>query len=388
MIAIYAVHPIMYQTPIFKHLNNFAVSNNTNLIVLFGSDISMKEIFFKETNVTFKPDTPNMLKGFNYVFLKNIGSNQPNGFFSKVNFGFLLSLIKKKYDVVLIHGYDNFTSLMAILICYFFKIKFIWRGENSLTSFANNSYFKYNLKKIIGYFISKANYIAYSCEGNKKFLKYIGVSESKLFFAPSSVDNNFFKQICSTKIIKFRKTSKTLNIVFSGRLTNRKRPFDLLYACQSLANKSYSVKVIFVGDGPLFKSLQTYSILNNLDVVFKGFLNQSKMSSTYTQGDIGVVCSDHDPSPKVVNEMMVCGLPVICSNLVGVAGDLIVHNKTGLIYNCGNISELASLIEDIILNKIDINMLSLNGLSKISMWDCYNTAEAIYKKLNILSNND
>ena len=175
-----------------------------------------------------------------------------------------------------------------------------------------------------------------------------------------------------------------LKIVFSGRLTNRKRPFDLLEAILFLKNKGINVEVIILGDGPLLNDLKLFSTKNNLNILFKGFLNQSKMSLAYSEGDIGVVCSEHDPSPKTVNEMMCCGLPIICSNKIGVAGDLVINNKTGFIYECANIEDLAYNIE-LFINGIDIKKFSENCLQEVDLWDCKNTALEIYKKLLILS---
>ena len=47
--AIYAIHLIMYQTPIFKALNDYISDHGLSLEVdaYFGDDLSLKEVFSK-----------------------------------------------------------------------------------------------------------------------------------------------------------------------------------------------------------------------------------------------------------------------------------------------------------------------------------------------------
>ena len=56
----------MYQVPIFRELNRLT----SNYLVLFGSDLSLRKTYFKEISSTFSPDTPGLLNGYNYKFLK------------------------------------------------------------------------------------------------------------------------------------------------------------------------------------------------------------------------------------------------------------------------------------------------------------------------------
>ena len=60
-LAIYALHPIMYQTPIFAKLESESKNLNLESTVLFGDDLSLREVFYEEINTVFKPDTPFLL---------------------------------------------------------------------------------------------------------------------------------------------------------------------------------------------------------------------------------------------------------------------------------------------------------------------------------------
>ncbi len=380
MIAIYAVHPIMYQVPIFRSINEFAIADKVGVCVFFGSDVSLRNIFFEETQTFFRPDTPSMLNGYKYVFPFNFGTRRPGGFFSRINLGFLINISLKRYSAVLIHGYDNFTSFCALCLCLVVRLPVIWRGENTLTSFDGNSFLKKFFKKIIGLLIARSSRVAYSCKGNYEFLREIGVPEEKLFFAPCSVDNSFFSSKANNQLNNLDKKER-LVCIFSGRFTHRKRPFDLLKAVSKLNSQGYDIEIIFVGNGPLLEEMKLFSEKYSLCVQFLGFLNQSDMALVYKNAHVGVVCSDHDPSPKVVNEMMASGLPVVASHLIGTAGDLVRDGVTGFVYPCGNVECLAEVLKKFQDNPSLLIHLSSNVFKTIPLWDAKITGAALYENL-------
>lgn len=379
MIAIYAVHPIMYQVPIFRSISEFAIADRVDVCVFFGSDISLRDIYFEETQTLFRPDTPSMLDGYKYIFPLNLGTRQPAGFFSRINLGFLINIFLRRYSAVLIHGYDNFTSFCALFLCLAVRLPVIWRGENTPTSFNGNFFLTKFLKKFIGLLIAGSTRVAYSCKGNYEFLREMGVPVEKLFFAPCSVDNDFFSHGKNNQFNNLHK--ERLMCIFSGRFTDRKRPFDLLNAVYKLNSQGYEIGIIFVGNGPLLKKMKLFSERYSLNVQFLGFLNQSEMATVYKNAHVGVVCSDHDPSPKVVNEMMASGLPVIASHLIGTAGDLVRDGVTGFVYPCGNVDFLAEILKKFSDNPSLLSHLRSGVLKTIPLWDAKITGAALYENL-------
>ena len=79
-----------------------------------------------------------------------------------------------------------------------------------------------------------------------------------------------------------------------------------------------------------------------LPVTFVGFLNQTEITRAYAAVDCLVLPSDYGETwGLVVNEAMACGLPVIVSDRVGCAPDLVEEGLTGAVYPCGDINALA-----------------------------------------------
>ena len=93
-IAIYALHPIMYQTPIFSELQSrLKLDNKFRFKVLFGDDISIDESFYLKNDFITAPP-PYLMEGYDYKILKNWALNRRKGFFFKGKFS-NLSGIKK-----------------------------------------------------------------------------------------------------------------------------------------------------------------------------------------------------------------------------------------------------------------------------------------------------
>ncbi|MFM9785843.1 glycosyltransferase, partial [Streptomyces scabiei] len=80
-----------------------------------------------------------------------------------------------------------------------------------------------------------------------------------------------------------------------------------------------------VGDGPLRLALEALATDLNIrqQVIFTGLVPYNELPSYYALASVLVIPAEHEPYGLPVNEAMICGTPVITSNAVGAAGDLI-----------------------------------------------------------------
>ncbi len=170
-LAIYALHPIIYQTQIFSNLQNVINKKKINLEfkVFFDSDLSLKQSFFHEINTYFKPDTPDLLIGYKYDFLfKSKIFN--NYIYEKIYFltKYILAIRKInsfKPDVILIHGYQGIASLLIFLYAKIYGIKIIWRGE--VVKRNSENFIRRKLKKILLFFYFRGcDAFLFSCSKN------------------------------------------------------------------------------------------------------------------------------------------------------------------------------------------------------------------------------
>lgn len=132
---------------------------------------------------------------------------------------------------------------------------------------------------------------------------------------------------------------KTRQIVWVGRLDRPKNPMLALEAFSRLPD--LSVRMVFVGDGPLRKFLQQRCCELGLAarVTFLGFY--PKPYEVMVKSDLLVLSSDREGLGNVIIEAMFCGLPVVATDCGGGIHDILLDNRYGTIVPCGEADSLA-----------------------------------------------
>jgi len=355
-LAILNAHPVQYQAPLFKKI---AGNLEIDLMVYFCWDFGVKEAGFDEQfGKKVKWDIP-VLEGYDFKFLKNYSFKPSSDFWGQVNFGIIKKIISGKYDALIIFGWNSFTNWLAFLTAFLAGTPVFLRGESPLNQELLKSKWKIKIKKIIlGTLFKFIKAFLYIGEENKKFYRFYGVPENKLFFTPYAVDNERF--ISSYQELKDKKQGlrnklgiekNDAVIIFIGKLIEKKRPMDLLRAYEIL-NTKYKIlntALVFVGDGALRSKLENYAKGNNLkDVYFVGFKNQTELPEYYAMADIFVLPSGVGETwGLVVNEAMCFGLPVIVSNILGCGFNLVKNGENGYIFSLGDIEKLAEHLNEL-----------------------------------------
>jgi len=190
----------------------------------------------------------------------------------------------------------------------------------------------------------------YSCSANRDYLASLGIPPDRLFFFPCAVDNEFFRRQAAAPPEEppLRRElgldPGTVIVLFSGKLIPRKRPLDLLAAFNRARFRSPAA-LVFLGDGQLRAEIETGAEDSPGPVVVTGFVNQSGIGRYYREADIFVLPSEWDPSPKAVNEAMNFSLPLLLSDGVGTARDLVRPEANGFVFPAGDVGRLRELLE-------------------------------------------
>lgn len=117
--------------------------------------------------------------------------------------------------------------------------------------------------------------------------------------------------------------------LFSGAFVARKGVTHLARAFVRLATENSHVRLVMVGDGPLRERLK--EILKPVDdkVVWRGFVKWHDLPQEYSRGDVLCLPSRYDGWGMVVVEALAAGMPVIATNRVGAALELVENHETG-----------------------------------------------------------
>ena len=162
------------------------------------------------------------------------------------------------------------------------------------------------------------------------------------------------------------------NIIISvGRLVPKKGFEFLIKAFASISNQIQNCELVIVGEGPEREKYENlikhYSLEQNVRLT--GWQKNEETLKLINNATVLVVPSiiakdgDRDGIPNVILEAFSCGTPVIASNLNSIS-EIIEHKKNGLIAEQGNITELASVVKELLTN---------NNLQKQLAQAAYNT---------------
>lgn len=140
---------------------------------------------------------------------------------------------------------------------------------------------------------------------------------------------------------KYRLVGKKV-IFYVGRLTEVKNISLLLRVYREVIKVEKNTLLLLVGDGPLWDVLHVETRQLGIDdsVVFAGKQEGLDLMAHYNLGDLFVLPSSYEPFGAVVNEALLAGCYVLCSNNAGAAclirdkvnGELFdIENEKGLL---------------------------------------------------------
>ncbi|MBK7629845.1 MAG: glycosyltransferase [Ignavibacteriales bacterium] len=222
-----------------------------------------------------------------------------NGFFGLINFEIFQILKKERGNFLVVHGWNNFTNMISIVLGKMYGLKVCIRGDNPYNQeILKNKIFLSFKRILLGKLLfSFIDYFLYVGKQNKEYYKYYGVPERKFVFTPHAVDNDRFKNEYEENKDKKRIIRKELGlpidqkiILTSGKYIYKKRPMDLLKSYHLLSDENSAL--IFLGDGELRSEMEEYIKANVIKGVYlTGFKNQTEIGKYFACADIFVLPS-------------------------------------------------------------------------------------------------
>lgn len=239
----------------------------------------------------------------------------------------------------------------------------------------------------------KAQKIIAPSESDKNYLQYLyNVLPEKITVVAPGVNTNIFKPIDKKEAKRFIGADLKHKIVlFVGRLEPLKGIDVLLYAIKILLVKKRLPLCLWIVGGDAAQKYQSRELgkLENLRkllhlttvVKFLGQRPQSKLPYYYNSSEVVVIPSHYESFGIVALEAMACGVPVITTNVSGVAG-LIDEKHQSLITSVNNPLLLAEQIEFLLTNKKSHKKISAEILKNVRDLKWTNTAKNIIKVYN------
>jgi glycosyltransferase involved in cell wall biosynthesis len=134
-----------------------------------------------------------------------------------------------------------------------------------------------------------------------------------------------------------------------------------------------------VGEGELEDTMRSRVARDRIpDVRFAGFLNRGEIAQAFVAADLFVLPSGrHETWGIVVNEAMNFTLPVVVSNKVGCAADLVHGGDNGFVVAAAQVGPLASAIRKLVEDEDLRRSMGRRSRELIDRWHYGLAAEGV-----------
>ncbi len=156
-------------------------------------------------------------------------------------------------------------------------------------------------------------------------------------------------------------------ILMASRLTREKNISLAIEAMKEIIKKYPKTGLIITGDGLDRKTLELQTAKNNLqnNIIMDGWTDD--LASYYKTADLFLLTSNYEGYGMAVVEAMAAGCPIIMTD-VGLAGEILIDKKDGLVVPVGNKEKLIEAIQTLIENVGLRSRLIENAAKTLNFW--------------------
>lgn len=162
---------------------------------------------------------------------------------------------------------------------------------------------------------------------------------------------------------------KTFNILFVGRLIERKGAIYLLEAFRNISKENANLKLLIAGDGPMREAYEKFSRDNHLEekISFFGIIGHEKVAELFRKSHVFILPSLNEALGNVTQEALASGLPIITTDTG--AAELIKEN--GFVIKKESAQDIESSLQKIIENRELREKMSQNSheLAQTMSWN-------------------
>lgn len=344
-LAILSSHPIQYHGEWFRKL---ASQPNLKLEVFYCHRATPKDQAAAGFGVEFDWDV-SLLEEYPHRFLHNVARRPNLAEFRGLDTPEIKNIIASEdFDAVMINGWHYKSAWQAMRACWNTRTPVMVRSDSHLHT--GRSLAKRIAKRpFYSWFISKLDACLPVGRWSSDYFLHYGALPERVFVVPHVIDTEYFvdqsARLASQRPAlrsRWGLSPSSTVFLFVGKFIEKKRPLDFVAAVARAGTEEPNIAGLMVGDGQLRQACENLVHQDGLPIKFAGFLNQSEIVDAYAAADVLVLPSDGGETwGLVVNEAMACGLPCIVSDQVGCGPDLIQNEKTGTIFQVGDVESLA-----------------------------------------------
>ncbi len=325
-LAIVVSHPIQYYAPLYRRL---ARRVDVALKVFFtwhAARWPMRDQGFRQPVAWDIPLT----EGYEWEEVPNTSSDPGTHRFMGLRNPSLLSrLLAWRPDAVHLTGWAWHSHMLAMRALTARRIPVLFRGDSHLLDERRRG-LRWHAKEIVLRCVFRwPSRFLYVGRANREYYEAFGVEPSRLHHCAHSIEVERFAAKAEAYEREAAQWRRELGIppgqivvLFAGKFERKKQPVELMRAVAALDDPR--IMLIMAGAGELEGEVARIAGANPSRFRVLPFQNQSRMPVVYRLGDLFVLPSAFGETwGLAVNEAMASGRPVIVSDRVGCAADLV-----------------------------------------------------------------
>ncbi|MFO0578531.1 MAG: glycosyltransferase family 4 protein [Polyangia bacterium] len=357
-LAIVCTHPIQYLAPWYRHL---AQQPGLEVTVLYGSAHGLVEGGYEpEFGRAVRWDV-DLASGYRWELLRSHALRPDvTTFFGNLSLDVFPALRRERFDAVLIQGWNCALYPLALMAARRAGLPVLLRGDSvrlpdAVEPPVQSSVPRLLKQKALGRYLAACAAVLALSSGNRRRLRDLGVPAEKIFWSPLAVEGDRFALPAAQRQAARREVRAQLGlrdegtplVLFCAKLVPKKEPALLVRAFAALRQSGAPGHLVLAGEGPLRGEIEALvAALRIPEVTLRGFVNQAELPSLYAAADLLVLPSSREETfGLVVAEALHAGLPVIASDHVGCAEDLVRPGETGLIFRNRDEADLTRCLQ-------------------------------------------
>ncbi len=344
-LAIVATHPVQYNAPWFRKLSEHA---DVELRVFYTWHSGQAAVHDAGFGQAIAWDIP-LTEGYPFELVAPSTSIERRTFWNMDSPRLVQRLTEFRPDAVLVFGW-NYRSHFRVMRHFHGRVPVLFRGDSTLLDRQARirTYARTVALRFAYRFVDFALSVG---TNNRDYFLHHGLRSDQIVHVPHAIDNHRFASVESG----FEQSAQVQRaelgfgedctvVLFAGKFERKKCPDRLISTFCRVMTKRPDLRLLVVGGGSLEAILKS-TAAGNRGIRFLPFQNQTEIPVIYRVGDVTTLPSSHDETWGLcLNESMASGRPVLVTDQVGAARDLVISGETGFVCPCDENGIYDSLI--------------------------------------------
>ena len=264
-------------------------------------------------------------------------------------------------DLVIIGGYSGITNQIAMR--YLSRQKSPWVFWGEIPGFQSRGWLGSKLRSLAQHPLKSASGIAavgsHAVRAYQEKLHNMNRTNVPVHNIPYHCDLTKYIEADKTKRQSSIQRELSLRFLYCGQLIKRKGVDLLLKAFARLVEEGNEIRLTFAGEGLLREELESsLSAAVSEKVDFLGFRAVDDLPTIFAESDIFLLPSRHDGWGVVINQAVATGMPVIATDQVGAANDLVLPNENGFRIKADSSTSIYEAMKHFIIHPEAVNQFA------------------------------